>query len=68
MSNNDVVIEAWNTVLFDKFVRFKHLLVAGLAGHSDEILSRKLYPEGARVPRRRLRKVRYGHLHRSRPR
>ena len=49
MSENDVVVEAWNTVLFDKFVRFKHLLVAGLAGHSDEILSRGLYPSGARV-------------------
>jgi ubiquinone/menaquinone biosynthesis C-methylase UbiE len=49
MSENDVVVEAWNTVLFDKFVRFKHLLVAGLAGHSNEILSRGLYPKGARV-------------------
>ena len=38
MSDNDVVVEAWNTVLYDKFVRFKHLLVAGLAGHSDEVL------------------------------
>jgi ubiquinone/menaquinone biosynthesis C-methylase UbiE len=49
MSSNEVVVEAWNTVLFDKFVRFKHLLVAGLSGHSDELLSRNLYPEGARV-------------------
>ncbi len=49
MSSNDVVIEAWNTVLYDKFVRFKHLLVAGLAGHSDEILRRSLYPKGVRV-------------------
>lgn len=49
MSSNDVVIEAWNTVLYDKFVRFKHLLVAGLAGHSDEILRRSLYPNGVRV-------------------
>jgi ubiquinone/menaquinone biosynthesis C-methylase UbiE len=49
MSGNDVVIEAWNTVLYDKFMRFKHLLVAGLSGHSDEILRRNLYPEGARV-------------------
>ena len=49
MSSNDVVIEAWNTVLYDKFVRFKHLLVTGLAGHSDEILKRNLYPDGARV-------------------
>ena len=49
MSSNDVVVEAWNTVLYDKFVRFKHLLVAGLAGHSDEILRRGTYPAGARV-------------------
>jgi ubiquinone/menaquinone biosynthesis C-methylase UbiE len=49
MAGNDVVIEAWNTVLYDKFVRFKHLLVAGLAGHSDEMLRRNLYPQGARV-------------------
>lgn len=49
MANNDVVIEAWNTVLYDKFLRFKHLLVAGLAGHSDEVLNRKLYPQGAKV-------------------
>jgi len=49
MSDNDVVVEAWNTVLFDKFVRFKHLLISGLAGHSDELFSRRLYPEGARV-------------------
>ena len=49
MSSNDVVIEAWNTVLYDKFVRFKHLLVAGLSGHSEELLRRNLYPKGARV-------------------
>jgi ubiquinone/menaquinone biosynthesis C-methylase UbiE len=49
MAGNDVVIEAWNTILYDKFVRFKHLIVAGLAGHSDEVLRRRLYPDGARV-------------------
>jgi ubiquinone/menaquinone biosynthesis C-methylase UbiE len=49
MNDNEVVIEAWNTVLFDKFVRFKHLLIAGLAGHSDELLSRRLFRAGARV-------------------
>lgn len=49
MNDNDIVIEAWNTVLFEKFVRFKHLLVAGLAGHSDEVLSRHPFPSGARV-------------------
>ncbi len=46
---NDIVIEAWNTVLFDKFRRFKHLLVNGLALHSDEALKRYPYPQGARV-------------------
>ena len=46
---NDVVIEAWNTVLFDKFCRFKHLLIDGLAPHSNEALARTAYPEGARV-------------------
>ena len=46
---NDVVIKAWNTVLFDKFVRFKHLLIGGLASHSDELLSRRLFPAGSRV-------------------
>jgi ubiquinone/menaquinone biosynthesis C-methylase UbiE len=48
-SENDIVVEAWNTVLFDKFSRFKHLLVAGLSGHSDELLSRGLFRMGDRV-------------------
>ena len=46
---NDIVIEAWNTVLFDKFCRFKHLLIDGLSAHSNEALDRRRYPEGARV-------------------
>ena len=46
---NDIVIEAWNTVLFDKFCRFKHLLIDGLSAHSNEALDRRSYPEGARV-------------------
>lgn len=49
MSGNDIVVEAWNTVLFDKFVRFKHLLISGLAGHSNELLSRELFRPGDRV-------------------
>lgn len=49
MNENDVVVEAWNTVLFDKFVRFKHILIAGLAAHSDELLSRSLFRPGERV-------------------
>jgi len=49
VSGNDVVVEAWNSVLFEKFTRFKHLLIAGLASYSDEVFSRGLYPAGARV-------------------
>jgi len=47
--DNAVVVEAWNTVLYDKFCRFKHLLIDGLSAHSDEALSRREYPKGARV-------------------
>jgi ubiquinone/menaquinone biosynthesis C-methylase UbiE len=46
---SSIVVEAWNTVLFDKFSRFKHLLVDGLAQHSDAALERTAYPQGARV-------------------
>jgi len=46
---NDIVIEAWNTILFDKFRRFKHLLIDGLSAHSNEALARHRHPEGARV-------------------
>jgi len=48
-SDNDIVIEAWNTVLFDKFARFKHLLIDGLAAHSREALGRTGYRDGMRV-------------------
>jgi ubiquinone/menaquinone biosynthesis C-methylase UbiE len=48
-SDNDIIIQAWNTVLFDKFTRFKHLLIEGLAAHSDEALARAGYKAGMRV-------------------
>ena len=47
--SNDIVVEAWNTVLFEKFVRFKHLLIDGLSGHSEEVFARQPHFEGARV-------------------
>ena len=46
---NDIVIEAWNTVLFDKFSRFRHLVVDGLSAHSNEALARHPHPQGSRV-------------------
>ena len=47
--NNDIIIEAWNTVLFEKFSRFKHLLIDGLSSHSNEALHRHKHPKGAKV-------------------
>lgn len=47
--SNEIVVEAWNTVLFDKFLRFKHVLVSGLSNHSDELLRRGPHARGARV-------------------
>lgn len=44
-----VIVQAWNTVLFDKFVRFRHLLVDGLAQHSDAALDRRGFAPGERV-------------------
>lgn len=46
---NRVMLEAWNTVLFDKFSRFRHLIVDGLARHSDAALERCAYSHGQRV-------------------
>ena len=46
---NAVVIEAWNTVLFEKFSRFRPLVTAGLSGHSDALWQRHPVPAGARV-------------------
>jgi len=46
---NDVIVEAWNTVLFQKFSRFKHLLIDGLAGHSDAAFARYPPAPGSRV-------------------
>lgn len=47
--DNAIVIEAWNTVLFEKFSRFRHLLLAGLDGHSNEAFARHAFPTGASV-------------------
>ena len=48
-TDNDIIVQAWNTVLFDKFLRFKHLLVDGLSAHSDEALAHAGYRDGMRV-------------------
>jgi ubiquinone/menaquinone biosynthesis C-methylase UbiE len=48
-ASNTSFIEAWDTVLYRKFVRFRHLLVEGLAGHSDRALAAASYRDGERV-------------------
>lgn len=46
---NAIAIEAWNTVLYEKFNRFRHLLTKGLAAHSDELFRRHGPRAGERV-------------------
>jgi len=46
---NSVAIEAWNTVLYEKFCRFRHLLVEGLSQHSEAALERCGYRAGERI-------------------
>jgi len=47
--DNGIPIEAWNTILYDKFCRFRYVLTDGLSGHSEELLRRRPYAPGARV-------------------
>jgi ubiquinone/menaquinone biosynthesis C-methylase UbiE len=46
---NAVIVDAWNTVLFDKFVRFRHLLTSSLDVHSAECFRRHSPRPGASV-------------------
>jgi ubiquinone/menaquinone biosynthesis C-methylase UbiE len=46
---NAEAIEAWNTVLFDKFVRFRETLTKGLGRHGQELLDRFPPRAGSRV-------------------
>jgi SAM-dependent methyltransferase len=49
MLDNTQAIEAWNTVLFDKFVRFRDTLVHGFTPHSDAALEAFAPPSGGRA-------------------
>jgi SAM-dependent methyltransferase len=46
---NDEVTRAWNGVLFDKWVRFKHLLTSGLSAHGEAVIARRPPQPGWRV-------------------
>ena len=47
--SNARAIEAWNTVLFDKFSTYEHLLVQGLGQHGSQLFERYPPQPGARV-------------------
>jgi ubiquinone/menaquinone biosynthesis C-methylase UbiE len=49
LQGNEEAIEAWNTVLFDKFLRFRRVLVAGLGAHGTRALERHPAAPGERV-------------------
>ncbi|HTZ88544.1 MAG TPA: class I SAM-dependent methyltransferase [Solirubrobacteraceae bacterium] len=46
---NEEAIEAWDGPLFERFVRFRHLLTTGLGAHGDEALSLAPPPRGGQV-------------------
>jgi SAM-dependent methyltransferase len=48
-TDNAIPIEAWDTILFEKFCRFRWAVTNGLSAHSDGLLGRRPYPAGARV-------------------
>jgi ubiquinone/menaquinone biosynthesis C-methylase UbiE len=48
-SANAEAIQAWDTILFDKFCLFRKILTTGLGAHGDAILERAPLREGSRV-------------------
>src|SRR5258708_34374509 len=46
---NAEAIEAWNTVLFDKFCRFRHILTTGLSVHGEAAIVSAAPASGQRV-------------------
>ncbi len=48
-ADNTIPIEAWNTVLFEKFTRFRWVMSNGLTSHSDHFFAHHTYPIGAHV-------------------
>jgi SAM-dependent methyltransferase len=46
---NAEAIQAWDGPLFDRFVQFRHILVAGLGAHGDEALRLNPPQEGQRI-------------------
>ena len=49
LPGNQEAIEAWNTVLFDKFTKFRPTLTTGLGIHGTRAMDRHAPPAGGRV-------------------
>lgn len=49
LPGNQEAIEAWNTVLFDKFVRYRPMVTTALAQHGDRGMARLELKPGMRV-------------------
>jgi SAM-dependent methyltransferase len=47
--NNEEAIEAWNGVLFDRFLQYRHIVTAGLGAHGEEGLRAHPPQPGERV-------------------
>jgi ubiquinone/menaquinone biosynthesis C-methylase UbiE len=48
-TDNEEALEAWNGVLFDRFLEYKHLIVDGLAKHGEHAILRCPPQQGDRV-------------------
>ena len=49
IADNSIPTRAWDTVLFEKYCRFRFVMTQGLSNHSDALLDRRPYPAGAHV-------------------
>ena len=47
--SNEEAVEAWNGVLFDRFVQYRHIVTAGLGAHGEEALRAHPPRAGERV-------------------
>lgn len=48
-ASNEEAIEAWNGVLFDRFLQYRDIVTTGLGAHGEEALRSNPPPAGARV-------------------
>ena len=48
-AGNEEAVEAWNGVLFERFVQYRHIVAAGLGAHSEVAMAKFPPPVGGRV-------------------